>query len=200
MYLWKESLKSDGQQSDISNTSYLSLQIIEHKPVSRHTTLEIMRCLATDNCDVYRKKSVVMVPFMFDELDSMRLPLPIMKHAVLPLLMLLNSDDILGVGWGGWMYVIIGRHFVPFECKFLLISEVIVRITLNVIVRQMPLNVRCVHRSKTCQTLKNFDNIISTCCEIVVEVFESLTTNFWRMDTSLFSGHLGAFDVLLHLM
>ena len=112
------------------------------KPVSRHTTLEIMRCLATDNCDVYRKKSVVMVPFMFDELDSMRLPLPIMKHAVLPLLMLLNSDDILGVGWGGWMYVIIGRHFVPVECKFLLISEVIVRITLNVIVRQMPLNVR----------------------------------------------------------
>jgi hypothetical protein len=37
------------------------------------------------------------------------------------------------------MYVIIGRHFVPFGCKFLLISLVIVRITLNVIVRQMPL-------------------------------------------------------------
>jgi hypothetical protein len=28
------------------------------------------------------------------------------------------------------------------ECKFLLIALVIVRITLNVIVRQMPLNVR----------------------------------------------------------
>ena len=39
------------------------------------------------------------------------------------------------------MYVIIGRHFVPFEGKFLLISLVIVMITLNVIVRQMsPLN------------------------------------------------------------
>jgi hypothetical protein len=40
------------------------------------------------------------------------------------------------------MYVIIGRHFVPFESKFLLISLVIVRITLNVIVRQIPVNVR----------------------------------------------------------
>ena len=69
--------------------------------MSRHTTLEIMRCLATDNCDVYRKNPVVMVPFMCDELDSMRLPLPTMKHAVVPLLMLLNSDDILGVGGGG---------------------------------------------------------------------------------------------------
>ena len=34
---------------------------------------------------------------------------------------------------------------------------------------------RCVHRSNTCcQTLKHFDNVISTCCENVVEVFESL--------------------------
>ena len=41
------------------------------------------------------------------------------------------------------MYVIIGRHFVPFEGKFLLISLVIEMITLNVIVRQMsPLNNR----------------------------------------------------------
>jgi hypothetical protein len=39
------------------------------------------------------------------------------------------------------MYVLIGRHFVPFGCTFLLISLVIVMITLNVIVRQMPLNV-----------------------------------------------------------
>jgi len=40
------------------------------------------------------------------------------------------------------MYVIIGSHFVPLEGKFLLlIALVIVRITLNVIVRQMPLNV-----------------------------------------------------------
>jgi hypothetical protein len=40
------------------------------------------------------------------------------------------------------MYVIIGNHFVPLEGKFLLIALVIVRITLNVIVRQMPLNIR----------------------------------------------------------
>ena len=40
------------------------------------------------------------------------------------------------------MYVIIGSHFVPLEGKFLLMALVIVRITLNVIVRQMPLNVR----------------------------------------------------------
>jgi len=32
-------------------------------------------------------------------------------------------------------------HFVPLEGKFLLIALVIVGITLNVIVRQMPLNV-----------------------------------------------------------
>jgi hypothetical protein len=35
------------------------------------------------------------------------------------------------------MYVIIGSHFVPLEGKFLLIALVIVRITLNMIVRQM---------------------------------------------------------------
>jgi hypothetical protein len=40
------------------------------------------------------------------------------------------------------MYVIIGSQFVPLEVKFLLIAIVIVRITLNVTVRQMPLNVR----------------------------------------------------------
>jgi hypothetical protein len=43
---------------------------------------------------------------------------------------------------GGWMQVIIGSHFVPLEGKFLLIALVIGRITLNVIVRQMPINVR----------------------------------------------------------
>ena len=41
----------------------------------------------------------------------------------------------------GWMYVIIGSHFVPLEGNFLLIALVIVRITLNVIVRQIPLRV-----------------------------------------------------------
>ena len=40
------------------------------------------------------------------------------------------------------MQVIIGSHFVPLEGKFLLVALVIVMITLNVLVRQMPLNVR----------------------------------------------------------
>jgi len=40
------------------------------------------------------------------------------------------------------MYVIIGSHFVSLEAKFLPIALIIVRITLNVIVHQMPLNVR----------------------------------------------------------
>jgi len=39
------------------------------------------------------------------------------------------------------MYVIIGSHFVQLEGKLLFIALVIVRITLNVIVRQMPLTV-----------------------------------------------------------
>jgi len=42
---------------------------------------------------------------------------------------------------GGGMYVIIGSHFVPLEGKFILIVLVIAKITFNVIVRQMPLNV-----------------------------------------------------------
>jgi hypothetical protein len=46
-----------------------------------------------------------------------------------------------------------GSHFVPFEGKFLLIKT-------------------------CCQTLKHFDNVISTSSENVVEVFESLTTSF----------------------
>ena len=69
------------------------------------------------------------------------------------------------------MYVIIGNYFVPPEGKFLLTALVIVRITLNVIVRQMPLNV---HRSKTCcQTLKHFDNVFATGGNNIVEVFDS---------------------------
>ena len=40
------------------------------------------------------------------------------------------------------MYVIIGSHFAPLEGKFVLIILVTVRVTLNVIVRQMALNVR----------------------------------------------------------
>jgi hypothetical protein len=57
------------------------------------------------------------------------------------------------------MYVIIGSHCVPLEGKFLLVALVIIRMTLNVIVCQMPLSV---HRSKSCcQTLKHFDNIFT---------------------------------------
>jgi hypothetical protein len=37
------------------------------------------------------------------------------------------------------MYVIMGSHFVPLEGKFLLVALVIVKMTLNVTVRQMPL-------------------------------------------------------------
>ena len=38
---------------------------------------------------------------------------------------------------GERMYIIIGSHFVPLEGKFLLITLVIVRMALNVIVRQV---------------------------------------------------------------
>ena len=40
------------------------------------------------------------------------------------------------------MYAVVGSHFMPLEGKFLLISLVMERITLNVIVRKMPINVR----------------------------------------------------------
>jgi hypothetical protein len=56
---------------------------------------------------------------------------------------------------------------VPLQCMFLLIAIVIVRITLNMIMR-----------SKTCQTLKHFDNVFATGGNYIVEVFESLTTSF----------------------
>ena len=50
------------------------------------------------------------------------------------------------------MCVIIGSHFVPVEGKFLLVALVIVRITLNVIVCQMSLNV---HQTTVCPSFKN---------------------------------------------
>ena len=56
-------------------------------------------------------------------------------------------------------------HFVPIEDKFLLMALVIARITLNVIVRQMSLNVQ----SKTCQTLKHLDNAYATGGNNIVE-------------------------------
>ena len=58
-------------------------------------------------------------------------------------LMLIRKDILFSIHCitGGWMYVIIRSQFVPLESKFLLIALVIIRITLNVIVRQMPLHV-----------------------------------------------------------
>ena len=47
------------------------------------------------------------------------------------------------------MYVIIGSYFRPLEGKFLLIALVIVRITLNVIVPQMPLKFKNLSNSQT---------------------------------------------------
>jgi hypothetical protein len=42
--------------------------------------------------------------------------------------------------------------------------------------------------------------LIFTCCEDIVEVFESLTTYVCMMDISLFSGHLWPFDALSNLI
>ena len=42
------------------------------------------------------------------------------------------------------------------------------------------------------------DNIFATGGNNIVEVFESLTTSIWTMDTSLFSEHLGEFDAPSH--
>ena len=69
-------------------------------------------------------------------------------------------------------------HFVPIEGKFLLMAVVIARITLNVIVRQMSLNVQ----SKTCQTLKYLDNVYATGGNNIVEWFGSLTKMFVHLN------------------
>jgi hypothetical protein len=51
------------------------------------------------------------------------------------------ASYINGITGGESMYVIIGSHFVPLESKCLLIALVNVRITLNMIVGQMLLNI-----------------------------------------------------------
>ena len=61
------------------------------------------------------------------------------------------------------MYTIIGRHFVLFEDKFLHIALVIVRITLNVIVRQMPLNNRVSIVQKLVFKLSNTSTMLFEC-------------------------------------
>ena len=82
------------------------------------------------------------------------------------------------------MYVIIESHFVPLEGKFLLIALFIVRIILNVIVHasnahKCPLNNGVSIAQKCAVILSNTSIILfSTCCENVVEVFESLTKSF----------------------
>ena len=83
---------------------------------------------------------------------------------------------------GERMYIIIGSHFVPLEGKFLLITLVIVRMALNVIVRQV--------------SAKR----VSIVQKLVVKLSNKCLRVFWTMDTLLFSGHLGAFDALSHLM
>jgi hypothetical protein len=88
---------------------------------------------------------------------------------------------------------------VPLEGKFLPIALVNVRITLNVIVRQMPLNNGVSIVQKLVVKLSN-TSLFPPVAKNVVEVFESLTTSILMMDTPLFSGHLGAFDALSHLI
>ena len=82
------------------------------------------------------------------------------------------------------MYVIIGSHFVPLKAKLSFIALVIVSTLYNIKYDSVSNALKCllnngvfiVHRSKPCcQIPKHFDNVISTCCENVVEVFESLT-------------------------
>ena len=73
------------------------------------------------------------------------------------------------------MYIIIKSNFVPLEGKILLIALVIAKITLNVIVRQMPLNVRY---TKVCPSFKNLSNSqFATGVNNIVKVFESLTAS-----------------------
>jgi len=69
-------------------------------------------------------------------------------------------------------------HFAPLAGKFLLMALVIARITLNVILCQMSLNVHC----KTCQTLKHLDNVYAPGGTNIVERFESLTTCFFTSE------------------
>ena len=62
------------------------------------------------------------------------------------------------------MYVKIGSHVASHESKFLLVALVIVRITLNVIVRQMSTKQRCVHPSNTSTTFSQQVEITLSKC------------------------------------
>jgi len=79
------------------------------------------------------------------------------------------------------MYVINGSHFLPLEGKFLFIALVIVRITLNVIVRQMPLNVClttvCASFKKLLSNSRTLRQHFRTGGNNILEVFESYPYN-----------------------
>jgi hypothetical protein len=77
------------------------------------------------------------------------------------------------------MYVIIGSHFVPLEGKFSLIALVIVRITLNVTVCQMPLNAkqRCALFKKLLSNFRTLRQHFRRGENIIVKVFESYPYN-----------------------
>jgi precorrin-6B methylase 2 len=67
---------------------------------------------------------------------------------------------------------------VPLEGRFLLVALVIARITLNVVVHQLPLNNSVsIFQKLVVKTLKHFDNVFVTGGNNIVEVFESLTVN-----------------------
>jgi len=74
---------------------------------------------------------------------------------------------------GGWMYVINGSHFVPLEGKFLLVTLFSVRITLNVIVRQMPLNVKLLNT--WIMLFPTVAKTLSKCLRVWQQVFERWT-------------------------
>ena len=50
-----------------------------------------------------------------------------------------------------------------------------------------------------CQILKHFDNVFATGGHNIVKVFEGLT-KILKDEHIVFSGHLGAFDALSHLI
>jgi hypothetical protein len=85
------------------------------------------------------------------------------------------------------MYVIIGIHFVPLEGKFLLIALVIVRITLNVIVHQMPLNVR---KTTVCPSFKNLLSNSQTLRQCYFYMLWKRCRSVWEFDNNyLNDGH-----------
>ena len=90
------------------------------------------------------------------------------------------------------MYVIIGSHSCKDNIKCDSVSNVPKCLLNNGVSIVQKLFV------KLSNTSTNLDNIFATGGSNIVEVFESLTTSIWTMDTLLFSGHLGEFDAPSH--